>query len=794
MIIMAGVVEVATVAGEACRPEEQTSTAMNKCRARLPHQLWNRSILIIITTWTPRLPRRLLIRVATHPNLLTPTHHLTGDQRMLTWDLPIRLTRIIMLKIIVIIMPRIITHISRHTLLTTWNGGGGGGGMSAHHPHGRNMNNGNHRSSSIDAPISDNNVSSTCILGGPLVHWSGLETESRRSQSRENPRHRMPWWWVPLLHLRWGLRPAVAVVSVGGSGGGGGRGAHSSSMMHHSQHLHSSSAVSSPHHPNSVFEAKMMMPHPASSTKVKGANNFKNKLKSGFKTATNWIPNVFRNNNQANIKTSFELLPTASNGVNGPNGHQQHQQNTNAKGKQRGNHHHPGLVRQGSTASSINSFYSSLIGSEEASSSSHAARETSSCSTSDSHAITSSGSISSSQAAPNFYVPQQPCQPSGHQHNQVRPSIGTNGTGNQSLSRCSSYDPIMINAANADSRRSSISGSFKKTSGGSGCQGKSRHLSQNLVVQSMSVGMSSEGYGSSLSSLNSTTSAYNNGADQQSVCPDTPHTESGSNGSNSTTLTVATQVHNPPPPTPSETEVAMNEECDVEPNGLILPDDMVRYLNENAQVSTQNHNQAQPWLNHQQQLGPQTQQQVPPGQTAPPASRQSAQPPPPSYPGTPTISSNLMVVPRASNYPTSYPNASPYPGNFHPPNFGYPGYGTPQTPVRSQPSQQIPHQNFPQTPNGHHQQPHPPPPAYYQNQGAYCHPSNYGQNQMPNGPHPQMSPYHGHPPPPHYPNQSNQVPYSQPNFYYHQQPHHNNSTSQFGWSQSIPSRRKMTAI
>lgn len=321
----------------------------------------------------------------------------------------------------------------------------------------------------MDAPISDNNVSSTCI-GQPsssieMTEWlgGGDVDEPESSSDFASPRI-----------------PISAAIALGGGGGAEddeyGRG------------------------PSLAF-----LPG-----KAKG--NIKDRIKSSLKTAKNWIvPNVFGN----------KLASKPSHGLKNPS----------KDGRSN-------LVRQGSCASSVNSFYSSLMESEEVS------QATTSSSTSYSTATAPIQSKSSSQMA-----------------------------------RCSSYDPMILSPRK--SAPANGPGCTKQKISASQAH-KARHLSQteNLMVQprsaALSSGISSEGYGSSLSTLNSTTSLTFSTSDQ--VRPDT------GSGSNSTTITVATQIHHP------NENVALDE-CDsdqpieLHPD-ICLPDDAVQFLDANTDTSS----------------------------------------------------------------------------------------------------------------------------------------------------------------------------------------------------------------
>ena len=338
----------------------------------------------------------------------------------------------------------------------------------------------------MDAPISDNNVSSTCI-GQPS---SAIDISEWIADSEDcQPESSSSDFASPRI-------PLSATVSIGGREDG------------------------------FLGEGPSIGILPG-----KGKGNFKNRIKSGIRTAANWIPNVF----------GSKLASKSSSNGNGTMG-------KNGKDGRTGNNI---LVRQGSCASSVNSFYSSLLDSEV------------------SQATTSSSTSYSTATAP----------------------IQSKSSSSSQMTRCSSYDPMILNPRVKSS----------PANGGSGCGSgstskqrmsvqnaqKARHLSQteNLIVQprsagnTLSSGISSEGYGSSLSTLNSTTSlTFSTATDQGVGRPDT-----GTSGSNSTTITVATQIHHP------NENVALDE-CDsdqpieLHPD-ICLPDDAVQFLDANTDTA-----------------------------------------------------------------------------------------------------------------------------------------------------------------------------------------------------------------
>jgi hypothetical protein len=309
----------------------------------------------------------------------------------------------------------------------------------------------------VDAPISDNSVSTTC--NGPsgadagTAEWcvDGVSVEEDYSSSDLMPPH------------------AVA-VGVGGS-------------------FYETSAAAAVH--------------------VKsGKSSIKSRIKSGVKSATNWIPKVFGSKGGQAVRPNQKSDTRAS--------------SKKETGKS-------AFIRQGSTSSSV-SAYSSLA-----------------------------------------------CSVSGSQTSTSYTTSGAAATAGQ-MTRCASYDPIYLS-----SRRSSTSSitTSSESPATAYSQCKARHLSQttNLIVQPQSVAISSaissEGYGSSLSTLNSSSSLPFAASSGEPVRSDT------GSGSNSTTTTVTTQIHHP-------NENVVLDECDSDQpieynNDVILPDDMMRYLKESSE-------------------------------------------------------------------------------------------------------------------------------------------------------------------------------------------------------------------
>lgn len=317
----------------------------------------------------------------------------------------------------------------------------------------------------MDAPISDNSVSTTC--GGPsgadaaAAEWcvDGVSVEEDYSSSDLMPPH------------------AVAVGVAGGS-------------------FYETAVAGAAVHVKS------------------GKSSIKSRIKSGVKSATSWIPKVF-----------------GSKGGQAVGGSQNQKSDTRSSSKKEAAK--SAFVRQGSTSSSV-SAYSSLA-----------------------------------------------CSVSGSQTSTSYTTSGAAATAGQ-MTRCASYDPIYLS-----SRRSSTSSitTSSESPATAFSQCKARHLSQttNLIVQPQSVALSSaissaissEGYGSSLSTLNSSSSLPFAASSVDPVRSDT------GSGSNSTTTTVTTQIHHP-------NENVVLDECDsdqpIEYNReLILPDDVMRYLKESSE-------------------------------------------------------------------------------------------------------------------------------------------------------------------------------------------------------------------
>lgn len=306
----------------------------------------------------------------------------------------------------------------------------------------------------MDAPISDNSVSTTCGNsgggGGDVALDWGVEGVS---VDEEYSSDMMP--------------PQAVAVGVGG-------------VMHESR----------------------------SAANVKsGKSSIKSRIKSSVRTATSWIPKVFGH------KPSQVAV----------GGNQSDKQSVVRSSKK---DMRSSLVRHGSTSSSVLSAYSSLAGS-----------------VSGSQTSTSYSTSSAALTAPH-------------------------------ITRCASYEPLHHLSSSRRSSTSSITTSSepraKPVSQGKG------HLSQtdNLIVQPQSVALSSaissEGYGSSLSTLNSTSSLP-----FEAVRSDT------GSGSNSTTMTVTTQIHHP-------NENVVLDECDSDQpiefnHNLILPDDVMLYLKESSE-------------------------------------------------------------------------------------------------------------------------------------------------------------------------------------------------------------------
>ncbi|RWS11585.1 zinc finger protein-like protein, partial [Dinothrombium tinctorium] len=299
--------------------------------------------------------------------------------------------------------------------------------------------------------------------------------------------------------------------------------------------------------PNNGYDAEANSPLLASPAGInirspmKPRTSLKNRLKNSFRSATNWIPNFFnpRNGQRNNGNVGNNRVENIS-----MNNRRTCSDKRNSK-KSTGTGTKTNLVRHGSTTSSINSFYSSVLGSDN----SHNSQATSGSS-------------------------------NAHCHNGQNAFVAGHNEDGQMI-RCSSYDPISVGGSSRRSSNASNS-SFAVNGMNYGMnqhhiRRNAHHLSQtdNLVVQPQSIalssGISSEGFTSSLSTLNSATSIppIVSGTMSRS---DTTATTSNSTG------TVATEIHHP-------NENVNLEECDsdqpIENNdNLILPDEMVQYLTE----------------------------------------------------------------------------------------------------------------------------------------------------------------------------------------------------------------------
>ncbi|XP_054162446.1 transcriptional activator cubitus interruptus-like [Oppia nitens] len=255
-------------------------------------------------------------------------------------------------------------------------------------------------------------------------------------------------------------------------------------------------------------------------------NTFKNNIKaikSGIKSATNWIP-FFRNSSQ-NKNSNYSSINGNINNNNQNNKHLGNNAMLGPNGKNNKKSNKSKLIRQGSTSSiTSNSFYSSVLGSENSQTSSHL--------------------TTSSSSGPHMVL-----------------------TSTGELIRCTSYDPISIGGSSrrsSDASSSDITANRRNTS-----RSTAKHLTQtdNLVIQPQSIALSNDCYLSGLS------------------------VSSGiSVGSSVSSRRARTAV-----PPPSITENASNhpnenvtlDECDSDQpietmNNMLLPDDMVQYLNEKS--------------------------------------------------------------------------------------------------------------------------------------------------------------------------------------------------------------------
>lgn len=299
---------------------------------------------------------------------------------------------------------------------------GGGGGVV-----------GNGQQHDLSGPISDDLVTSTCVGSvEPASDWYVTESVNMASPDPADL-----------------IRPGPFAITVGGAGDDVG-----------------GSSPSAP--PNIALKGGR------SSTP-----SFRARLKSGFKTAANWIPNMFNAGSKASAA-----------GIADNRRPQEAAKNSKNKKEQK-----PLLVRQNSTASNSNhSYYSSVLGSD-------------------------GNSFGSNGGGPT----QASCF-------EMKPLSVSQAGG---LNRCASYDPISLGGS---SRRSS-STSLASSAAASGPttrttkRASARHLSQTdnlVIVGQQCASLSSDGYGSSISTLDSAAGSFTG-----------PLSDSGSN---STTMTVATQV------------------------------------------------------------------------------------------------------------------------------------------------------------------------------------------------------------------------------------------------------------
>ena len=419
------------------------------------------------------------------------------------------------------------------------------GGYSGDDHNGNIKSNGARNGTLIDpAPISDNSVSTTCVAND----WTATEyddTESHSDLVMSSPpphpsRHLSSYHHNHHLHgpnLPRSSQNATPLGRGGLGGGGDGDGGPCFQV-----------AVGAP----AIPENPLLGPK---------NKTIKSRIKSGMKSPLlSWIPKVFGSNSNSNSSKTCKLSSFEQ--TLGPKSNNSNKRDIKPS---------LGLVRQGSTASSVNSVYSSLIGSESL--------------------ATSTSNYSST---------------AGTTVNSINTTTATSH-----LTRCASHDPILLSSRRSSS--SSITTSSDSVAKGDSRRNpgqiapKSRHLSQtdNLIVSrpSMAVsasasGFSSEGYGSSLSTLNSSASmsfpplpppphphphaastATTTSRPSLSVRSDTNSTNSSNaNANGNSVTTVSAQIHHP------NQNVLLNE-CDFDQpieydSNVILPDDMVLYLKE----------------------------------------------------------------------------------------------------------------------------------------------------------------------------------------------------------------------
>lgn len=279
----------------------------------------------------------------------------------------------------------------------------------------------------FEPPISDNSVSTTCTGGGGVVEsdWNGVVGAGSVASNDVYVDDYSLAHSGSNQYSEFEIEDAIHVgVAVAGSGGGG----RNNLAANGERMLRSKNAFKS---------------------------NLKATIKSGLKTAANWILNIFN-------KTSSSAHPR-----NGPFDGQTNTGKMGGKSKSK-------LTRHDSINSSLhsNSYYSSVLGSDNSNSQ-----------------FTSSNSYSSNQIGQQY----------GGQSYGGGGGVMTSGQ----LNRCNSYDPISIGGSSRRSSESSCA-SLAAATVNSICSSAGRrsnapppepkHLKQtdNLVIQPQSLALSSE--------------------------------------------------------------------------------------------------------------------------------------------------------------------------------------------------------------------------------------------------------------------------------------------------------------
>ncbi|XP_074601698.1 transcriptional activator cubitus interruptus [Brevipalpus obovatus] len=325
------------------------------------------------------------------------------------------------------------------------------------------------------------------------------------------------------------------------------------------------------------------MPHRDAAIKTRPS--FKNRLKNSFRNAANWIPNVFNGKNSprhhdGSIISSYNssagsngnsLISNHCDGGKNLVGNNANCTGSLRDGKKGSDKKSTNLVRHGSTAST-NSFYSSVLGSDN----SHNSQ------------VTTESSSAGHCGKPSM----------GNNNSSGSNSLALESMNSSNLVRCSSYDPISLGGSSrrsSDASNSSLFGavdihnqqppappSIVSTVVQSGQQSRRpmpSHLSQtnNLIIQPQSLALSSALAADSFALASPLPMGPGHSIQVSSAFSDTATTRTTVTTAGSTT-TVATEIHHP-------NENVNLEECDsdqpIENNrDIILPDDVVQYLSE----------------------------------------------------------------------------------------------------------------------------------------------------------------------------------------------------------------------